>query len=162
MPAEWECHSRTWMAWPYNSMVWRAQPDGTLPAQVAFASIVKAISQFEPVFVGVCQAAVDIDVVAQFFSDAPNVTLFHLQYNDCWLRDTAPTFLINRATAQVAAIDWEFNCWGEMGKEDGLSGLPYDSDALVANQIIDKMLSSVEVFQAQFVMEGGKFVPSRY
>lgn len=157
MPAEWECHTRTWMAWPYNSMVWRAKPDGTVPAQTAFVNIVKSIGQFEPVFVGVCDDVVDADAIGQLFSDVPNVTLFRMQYNDCWLRDTAPTFLINRMTLQVAAVDWEFNCWGEMGKQDGLAGLPYESDAQVANQIINKTLPSGPVFQADFVMEGGSF-----
>ena len=153
MPAEWEHHSRTWMAWPCSTLVWRTLPDGSMPAQTAFVNIAKAISQFEPVFVGVRDD--DAEAVTQRFTDTPAVTVVVIKYNDIWLRDTAPTFLIDRATSIVAAVDWEFNCWGGIGNEDGSPGLPYDMDVVVANQIIDIALPSGPVFQANFVMEGG-------
>lgn len=48
MPPEWAPHAGTWMAWPVRRDVWR---EGCGPARAAFADVVKAISQFEPVTV---------------------------------------------------------------------------------------------------------------
>jgi hypothetical protein len=44
MPAEWEPHAGTWMAWPTRFDVWR---DGARPARAAFHAVVSAISRFE-------------------------------------------------------------------------------------------------------------------
>ncbi len=50
MPAEFEPHSKTWMLWPERPDNWR---EGARPAQQAFVEVAKAISQFEPVIMGV-------------------------------------------------------------------------------------------------------------
>jgi hypothetical protein len=44
MPAEWEPHAGTWMAWPKRFDVWR---DEARPARAAFHAVVSAISRFE-------------------------------------------------------------------------------------------------------------------
>ena len=46
MPAEWAPHKQTWMIWPERSDTWRF---GAKPAQQAFATVARAIAQFEPV-----------------------------------------------------------------------------------------------------------------
>ncbi len=50
MPAEFEQHEKTWMLWPERTDNWR---NGAKPAQKAFVEVAAAISQFEPVVVGV-------------------------------------------------------------------------------------------------------------
>jgi agmatine deiminase len=168
MPAEWEPHSKTWMAWPYSPKVWRSTNTNTtitdegnsirhgeeVPAQKAFTNIVKAIAAFEPVYVGA--RVEDIEKVTAVFATAPNVVVFPLEYNDSWLRDTGPTFIINRSSGDKAGIDWKFNCWGEIGKQDDVEGLPYEKDCTVAAQILGREGHSVcRTFEAPFVMEGG-------
>jgi agmatine deiminase len=157
MPAEWEPHSKTWMAWPYSPKVWRSSPTtGEKPAQSAFVNIVRAIATFEPVFVGArCE---ELEFISDIFMDVPNVVVVPLNYNDSWLRDTGATFVVNRVTGESAGIDWKFNCWGEIGKSsDGSAGLPYEQDVTVAAQILSKEADVVsKSYQAEFVMEGGK------
>ena len=46
MPAEFEPQKQIWMIWPERPDNWR---DGAKPAQVQYANVAKAISQFEPV-----------------------------------------------------------------------------------------------------------------
>ena len=50
MPGEFEPHEQTWMLWPERTDTWRL---GAKPAQKVFAEVAKAISEFEPVTMGV-------------------------------------------------------------------------------------------------------------
>ena len=50
MPGECEPHAGTWMLWPQRSDNWRL---GAKPAQRAWVQVATAVSQFEPVTVGV-------------------------------------------------------------------------------------------------------------
>ena len=51
MPAEWEPHAATWMAWPERPDTWRQKGRA---AQEAFARVAAAITEAEPVTVGAC------------------------------------------------------------------------------------------------------------
>ena len=46
MPAEWEPHSRCWMAWPCRESLWG---DGLDDARRAYAEVATTIAAFEPV-----------------------------------------------------------------------------------------------------------------
>ena len=48
MPPEWAPHAGAWIAWPVRTDVWRC---GAAPARKAFADVIGAIAQFEPVTV---------------------------------------------------------------------------------------------------------------
>ena len=50
MPAEWHQHSGVLMLWPERSENWKEKAQ---PARIAFANVIKAISEFEHVTVGV-------------------------------------------------------------------------------------------------------------
>ena len=52
MPAEWEPHGRTWMAWPCRLEPW-GSPDGMLRARLGHAAVARAISGFEKVTMAV-------------------------------------------------------------------------------------------------------------
>nr|HRJ45188.1 agmatine deiminase family protein [Caldilineaceae bacterium] len=96
MPAEWEEHSRTWMLWPFRPDVWR---ESARPAQAAFAEVAAAIARFEPVTVGVLPALVE--EARRVLSSA--VEVVPLEYNDAWVRDTGPTFLVKEGGGLAAA-----------------------------------------------------------
>ena len=50
MPGEFEPHAQLWMLWPQRPDNWRL---GAKPAQRAWVQVATAISEFEPVTVGV-------------------------------------------------------------------------------------------------------------
>jgi agmatine deiminase len=110
MPAEWEPHAATWVAWPHNPQTW---PGCLEQAQAEFSQLVAALARSEPVHVLVRDEALR-ERVAKFAAqlpDAARVRLHVLATVDVWMRDIAPTFVQGPGGA-LAAIDWIFNAWG--------------------------------------------------
>jgi agmatine deiminase len=141
MPGEFEKHTGTWMLWPERPDNWR---QGGKPAQKAFAAVAAAISQFEPVTMGVSHAQ---------YNNARNmlpgsVRVVEMSNNDSWMRDCGPTFVIDGKT--VRAVDWDFNAWGGL-----LGGLyfPWDLDDMVARKVAE--IERVDRYKAPLVLEGG-------
>jgi agmatine deiminase len=142
MPAEFEPHAGCWMLWPERPDNWRHD---ARPAQAAFGAVALAISQFEPVTVGVS---------ARLYSEArallpEAVRIVELSSDDCWMRDVGPTFVVN-ARGDVRGVHWHFNAWG--GLEGGLYS-PWDQDELVARKVLE--IEGRDRYAADFVNEGG-------
>lgn len=138
MPGEFEPHAGCWMLWPERPDTWR---ENGRPAQAAFIEVATAIAQFEPVWMGVSAAS-----YATARAQLPaSVELIELDYNDAWMRDNGPTFVVNDA-GEVRGIDWDFNAWG---------GLYHDwkADDQLASQVLG--LLGVGRYKANLVMEGG-------
>lgn len=144
MPAEWAKHEQTWLLWPERPDMWRL---GAKPAQAAFANVAKAIARFEPVSVGVSAAQYEN---ARSRLNHPAIRLVEITYDDAWVRDTGPTFVINDE-GEVRGIDWRFNAWG------GLNGgiyFPWARDDQVAQKIIE--IERVPRYRTdRFTLEGG-------
>ena len=141
MPAEFAPHRGCWMLWPRRPDNWR---EHAAPAQRAFAAVVKAIAQFEPVTVGVHPAAFEQARLAV----EPRVRVVRLDSDDAWMRDVGPTCVMNGA--EVRGVDWHFNAWG------GLSGglyFPWDRDELVARRVLEA--EGLARYRAPIVCEGG-------
>src|SRR5690625_3224698 len=138
MPAEWEYHSRCWMAWPGRESLWG---DGLEAARDGYAEVAKAISAFEPVTM-----LVEPDSLTEAsVRCVSGVACLPMEMDDAWIRDSGPSFLLSPA-GELAAVDWIFNAWG-------LSYRTYDHDAELASQIIDYL--EVRRYQAPLVTEGG-------
>ncbi len=145
MPAEFERQDQIWMLWPFRPDTWR---DGGKPAQRAFGEVAEAISAFEPVTVGVCAEQYD-----HCRSQLPQkVRVVEISYNDAWMRDVGPTFLIN-GKGGIRAVDWDFNAWG--GLEGGLY-FPWDQDQRVAQKVCE--MEEIDFYQTRgYILEGGSF-----
>jgi agmatine deiminase len=142
MPAEFEPHVGCWMLWPERSDNWRL---GAKPAQKAFVDVATAIAQFEPVTMGVSRTQ---------FLNARNmlpdcVRVIEMSYNDSWIRDCGPTFLINDK-GDIRLIDWNFNAWG--GLKNGLY-FPWDQDDLIPRKVAE--IERIDHYKAPIVLEGG-------
>lgn len=144
MPAEWRPHAQTWMIWPERPDNWRL---GAKPAQQAFAAVARAITEFEPVTMGVSTA--QYENAAAHLAEAPGIRLIELSTNDAWMRDTGPTFVKNPA-GELRGIDWQFNAWG--GLNGGLY-FPWDKDDQVARKVLQ--IEGLSRYRADFVLEGG-------
>jgi agmatine deiminase len=142
MPAEFAPHDGCWMLWPERPDNWRL---GGKPAQRAFVDVAIAISQGDPVTMGVSPAQ---------FQNArsmlpPHIRVVELTYNDSWMRDCGPTFLINEE-GRVRLINWNFNAWG--GIRGGLY-FPWDQDDLVPQKVSE--IERVDRYRAPITLEGG-------
>jgi agmatine deiminase len=142
MPGEFEPHAGCWMLWPERPDNWRL---GAKPAQRAFAAVAAAIAQFEPVTVGVSRE--------QFLNARRmlpgHVRVVEMSYNDAWIRDCGPTFVVNDRGV-VRGVDWDFNAWGGL---DGGLYFPWDQDALVARKVLE--IERLDRYKPDVVLEGG-------
>jgi agmatine deiminase len=141
MPAEFEPHAGSWMLWPERPDNWR---NDAKPAQSTFAAVASAISQFEPVTMGV--SAAQFPIARRALPEG--VRVVELDSNDSWMRDCGPTFVTNGK--EIRAVDWIFNAWG--GLNGGLYS-PWDLDDLVAARVAE--LAGTDRYRAPLVLEGG-------
>jgi len=141
MPAEWHRHRCCWMGWPHRAESWPLDLAAVIDN---FVAVALAIAQFEPI---------KLIVAPEYLSqtgalDQPGIEKIGLPISDIWLRDTGPTFVINKQ-GDIAGIDWQFNAWGENRE----SLVDYQADMLIAQRILE--FQQIPRYAAPFVLEGG-------
>ncbi len=152
LPAEWEPHAATWIAWPHRRATFLGD---FAPIREFFAGFVRTLAACEPVKVVAAGPAL-ADARAAV-GGAAGVECVDIPTNDSWLRDTGPVFLVPRKSAAggsrgarpldgLLAVCWGWNAWG--GKYP-----PWDLDAGVARGIADRLGLPVAV--PGVVLEGG-------
>jgi agmatine deiminase len=112
MPAEWEPHRATWIAWPHHEPDWPGKIE-TIPW--IYAEIVRVLHTRETVEI-LCHNK-DVHADAQAKLDAhgcdPARVRLHVVPNDrVWLRDSAPTG-IKAANGSALCAHWRFNAWAK-------------------------------------------------
>jgi agmatine deiminase len=112
MPAEWEPHRATWIAWPHHEPDW---PGKLEPIPWVYAEIARVLAEHETVEI-LCQSD-DVKADAGEALNAHNVASdrvrFHVVPTDrVWLRDSAPT-AVHDAAGNVVLVDWAFNGWAK-------------------------------------------------
>ncbi|MEY4989759.1 MAG: hypothetical protein RI933_1392 [Actinomycetota bacterium] len=142
MPAEWEPHSGTWMAWPSNGYTLGDSEADAQAARSTWANVANTIVDFEPVWM--CVNPGD-ETIARAFLD-PRVQIFEMPLNDAWMRDIGPTF-VKDSFGHLVAVNWIFNGWGAQ------SWAKWNFDELVAEKIGE--LSKTAVQDSWLVNEGG-------
>ena len=142
MPAEWQPHSRTWMAWPSSGYTLGSSEQEHLEARSTWASVANAIARFEPVSM-LCEAE-DLELARVFLDQS--VELIAAELNDAWMRDIGPTF-VKLATGELAGVNWVFNGWGAQ------AWASWDKDAKIAGRINE--LANVETIDSPLINEGG-------
>jgi agmatine deiminase len=148
MPAEWESHAATWLAWPHKEDSWPGKLPGMPPI---WAEMVRHLTTGEDVHILVNDAAPEREV--RSLLEGAGVPLgrvhFHaVQTDDAWIRDHGPTFLTRstRSGGELALVGWRYNAWG--GKYP-----PWDNDDRVPIEI--GRILGVPVFEPGIVLEGG-------
>ncbi|MGH9529261.1 MAG: agmatine deiminase family protein, partial [Terriglobales bacterium] len=133
MPAEWEPHAATWIAWPHNCDDW---PGKFEPIPWVYAEIIRNLSRHEPVEIIVNDAAGERGArkVLQRADALGERIRFHRWRTDrVWTRDSGCTFVKHESnqaepdsplhTTQgtlgrlsppgLGAIKWRFNAWAK-------------------------------------------------
>jgi agmatine deiminase len=110
LPAEWEPHAGTWIAWPHNREDW---PGRFGPIPWVYAEIVKRLSSVEQVNILVDDPASNVlEEVEGVDWDCERVQLHEAQTDRVWTRDFAPT-IVRVDDGQRTAIKWRFNAWAK-------------------------------------------------
>jgi agmatine deiminase len=92
MPAEWEPHSATWIAWPHNPDDW---PGKFQPISWVYAEIVRHLSRVEDVHILVNNEAAEHRACAILKRGGANVARIHFHQwptDRVWVRDSGPIF----------------------------------------------------------------------
>jgi agmatine deiminase len=113
MPAEWEPHEATWIAWPHNREDW---PGKFQPIPWIYADIVRHIARGETVRIlvndGTHRRAAE-RVLKQAHVDVANVEFFRFKTDRVWTRDSGPIFVKREEEPQVGITHWQFNGWAK-------------------------------------------------
>ena len=139
MPAEWQPHAATWMAWPHDDEQWIGMLE---PVRREFTTLVDTIARFEPVNLLVADDESEQDARARLSAKA--VTMHRVPHQDLWLRDSGPIFVAR--DGELLLVDWEFNGWG--GK------YPAELDNDIPTHVA-RILDSGPLYRPGIVMEGG-------
>src|SRR5215475_13855153 len=93
MPAEWELHEATWLAWPHNQDTWPGRLD-QIPA--IYVEIVRALHTQETVNLCVNDAMTAVNtrkILKDAGLDLSSVQFCEITTNDTWARDHGPIFV---------------------------------------------------------------------
>ncbi len=113
MPAEWEPHEATWLAWPHNPEDW---PGKFAPIPWLYAEIVRLLAvRHEVVHLVVEDARAELRIKSILDRAGANLDMvrFHRWLTDrSWTRDTGPIFVRN-GEGKIAITDWRFSAWAK-------------------------------------------------
>lgn len=112
MPAEWEPHAATWLAWPHEKADW---PGKFAPIPWVYGEIVRRLAVGERVRVLVKDEAHERSaraVLRKCAADVAQVDFFRIPTDRSWTRDFCPIY-VKDAKGEVAVTDWKFNGWAK-------------------------------------------------
>jgi agmatine deiminase len=112
MPAEWEPHEATWIAWPHNRRDW---PGKFAAIPWVYAEIVRHLSRSEIVRILVNDAAAERragSILARAGADLARVEFFRIPTDRVWTRDYGPMFIVS-GRGELAINNWRFNGWAK-------------------------------------------------
>ena len=112
MPAEWEPHEATWLAWPHNPDDWPGKFQ-TIPW--VYAEIVRLLSASERVHILVNDAKAEqhaLSILERSGVALDQVSFHSWPTNRVWTRDSGPIFVRDIA-GKTAVTNWHFNGWAK-------------------------------------------------
>jgi agmatine deiminase len=118
MPAEWEPHAATWLAWPHYKLDW---PGKFEPIPWVYAEIIRYLSRNERVELIVKDAAAEKlarKILQRAHALNENIRFHRWPTDRVWTRDSGCAFVYatdseTRQKTQSAAIKWRFNAWAK-------------------------------------------------
>lgn len=149
MPAEWEPHRATWIAWPHLESDF---PGKLESVRWAYTEIVRHLSRNERVEI-LC-ATPELSAQVQSMLEGSGISgdyKIHIEpYHRSWLRDSAPTGVI-KGQGQ-AWVQWQFNAWAKYQDFEADLGVP----TAIAKYSGREILQAVRHDNQQpLVLEGG-------
>lgn len=113
MPAEWEHHNSTWLAWPHNSSDW---PGKLRVVEGVFVEVVKSVAAGETVRMMVNSPTHESrarSVLSRAGADLSSVEFYRFPTNRSWVRDYGPVFVRGKkgVEPELAVSRFRFNGW---------------------------------------------------
>jgi agmatine deiminase len=112
MPAEWEPHEATWLAWPHETSDW---PGKFAPIPWLYGEIVRCLAPVERVRIltqGPAEEQSARRILKKCHADLAAVEFFHQPTDRSWVRDYGPIFVQNQP-GEIAIAHWGFSGWAK-------------------------------------------------
>src|SRR5262245_18317236 len=112
MPAEWEPHAATWLAWPHARADWPGK-FATIPW--VYVEVVRHLVGSERVRILVDDAAAERGaraLLGRAGVDLTRVDFFRVPTDRSWTRDFCPLF-VRGPTGPPPLVNWKFNGWAK-------------------------------------------------
>jgi agmatine deiminase len=148
MPAEWEPHEATWLAWPHNPTDW---PDKLDTIRWVYGEMVRKISPGETIRMLVNSRAAEKQAqryLTRAGADVGRVEFIVHPTNRGWMRDSGPVFV--RAGAETAIVHFHFNAWAKYSDWEEDRRVPE-----VAAKLLGKRMFHAQANGREFILEGG-------
>jgi len=145
MPAEWEPHAATWLSWPRRDGISFPESfDRVLPV---LRAMVAALIQSERICINICDSAHEAEARSALAGlSIERITFYRIPTNEPWCRDHGPIFLTRDRAPKLAAVDWDYNAWGNKYP-------PFNLDEVVPTRVAEVL--NVPVFYPHMILEGG-------
>lgn len=152
MPAEWERHEATWLAWPHNPTDW---PDKLDTICWVYGEMVRKISPGERIRMLVNSAAGQKTAeryLKRAGADVARVDFIRHPTNRGWMRDSGPIFVRRERTrkTETAIVHCHFNAWAKYSDWKKDRQVPE-----VAARLLSKRLFNAQAGDRDFILEGG-------
>jgi agmatine deiminase len=112
MPAEWEPHEATWIAWPHRRDDW---PGKFGPIPWVYAEIVRHLHHSERVRILVDDGSAERrarTVLRRAGVDLGQIDFFPFATDRVWTLDYGPLFIV-AGDGHPEVVDWRFNAWAK-------------------------------------------------
>ncbi len=158
MPAEWEPHAATWLAWPHEPTDWPGKIDAV---PWVFAEVIKTLPLGERVRLVVADARMQKAARAALDKsqvDVSAIDFVKLPTDRSWTRDFLPLFVTKRGRPGKrarGAVKFQFNGWARYDnyQRDEAAGLAIQKRA--AAEGVAAFQAHVDGGSARLVLEGG-------
>ncbi len=151
LPAEWEAHEATWLAWPHNRTDW---PGKFAPIPWVYGEIVRRIVPGEIVRILVNSEAHEVQarrILTRLGVGLDRVEFFRFPTNRGWTRDFGPIFARRHGPPpEIAILQFRFNAWAKYPDWEKDNRVP-----ALAARALGCPLFRVTVNGRDFVLEGG-------
>jgi agmatine deiminase len=120
MPAEWEPHRATWIAWPHNRDDW---PGKFAPIPWIYVEIVRHLHRGERVRILTTDLTTPRRMLAKAGVDLSQIDFFPIPTDRVWTRDYGPMFVVR--DGRLVIHNWRFNAWAKYSdwkRDDRVAG----------------------------------------
>jgi agmatine deiminase len=153
MPAEWQPHTATWIAWPHNASDW---PGRFHPIPWVYAEIVRQLAAVEQVHILVQNEEAEKrarGVLKRAHVNLGGVHFHHWPTNRVWTRDSGPIFV--KKEGALGLTDWKFNAWAKYPDWELDNALPVRVSELLGLPAFNPTITLADGTEHELVLEGG-------
>ena len=140
MPAEWEPHAATWIAWPHNRNDW---PGKFTPIPWLYVEIVRHLHGSERIRILTRDRERPARMLARAGVDLAQIDFLPYDTDRVWTRDYGPMFV--RRGRELAINNWRFNGWAKYSN--------WKRDGRIAARVA--RARKLRLFEPGLVLEGG-------